>query len=655
MMQLDALVLYARDGREREIRFRPGRLNVITGDSKTGKSSLLNILRFCMGDDSPHAPRGPVQESVAWYGLLAHVGETRFFIGRPAPPPNKTTGAAMLLVGVSASPAFSQLTDNATAHEIRQYLGNLIGITDNEFVPPPGHSRRALAASFVHSLYYCFQGQGEIANPDILFHHQNREFQAQTIRDTLPYFLGVQGLEDLRKRQNLADLRRRLRLLNGQIRDAESEQDAGLGRAGTLLSEARDVGLLVQSESPDSLDAARALLQAVADSQASVVAHSDAGAEFDRLQSQRRQLSSDLGDVNEQIRGLDEFANVENQYEVELQEQAGRLSSIGLIPQNPVADARCALCDQSLDGTSGTAYLRVQAVLGQVDRSIDLTQRERPQIEGAREQLVAERNRLRTVIADTAGALDAIAEVNEAAVEQLGRINTQSYVRGRIAQYLDTSAIVEPVALQALRTELDDVTGRIARLEEELDVATLHSLTISLLHSISRTMSSWAETLDLEHASGGARIDPDRLTIVADTTDGPAYMDHGEIGSAMNWVGYHLTAYLALQEFFIAHERPVPSFLFLDQPSQAFFPRDRAAGDETRELSDTDRENTKRLYRLMYDVVAQLEGRLQVIAVEHADFDEDWFRESVIERWRDGTALIPNDWRSQKQLPKPQV
>ena len=114
----------------------------------------------------------------------------------------------------------------------------------------------------------------------------------------------------------------------------------------------------------------------------------------------------------------------------------------------------------------------------------------------------------------------------------------------------------------------------------------------------------------------------------------------------MNWVGYHLTAYLALQHFFIEHARPMPSFIVLDQPSQAFFPRDRERGGDLDELTDTDRENTRQLYELTHQVVAQLTGALQVIALDHADFEDAWFAESVVERWRDGDALIPPQWRS---------
>jgi hypothetical protein len=62
----------------------------------------------------------------------------------------------------------------------------------------------------------------------------------------------------------------------------------------------------------------------------------------------------------------------------------------------------------------------------------------------------------------------------------------------------------------------------------------------------------------------------------------------------------NLTAYLAFQRVFIEPQRPVSSFIVLDQPSQAFFPRDRETGGDLDELTDTDRENIRRLYELTF-------------------------------------------------------
>ena len=49
---------------------------------------------------------------------------------------------------------------------------------------------------------------------------------------------------------------------------------------------------------------------------------------------------------------------------------------------------------------------------------------------------------------------------------------------------------------------------------------------------------------------------------------------------------------------------------------------------------------------MMFDVVTELGGQLQIIAFDHADFGDPWFQESIIETWRNGVALIPHDWYS---------
>src|SRR3954454_15530036 len=105
MMQLDALVIFNRDGDTRSIALNAGALNVITGDSRTGKSSLINILRFLLGSASPNVPFGPIQQTVAWYALHGHVGDTHFFVARAAPSGDHESNDAMLLIGDVPTPA----------------------------------------------------------------------------------------------------------------------------------------------------------------------------------------------------------------------------------------------------------------------------------------------------------------------------------------------------------------------------------------------------------------------------------------------------------------------------------------------------------------------------------------------------------------------
>lgn len=647
MMQLDKLVLFNHDGDTRPVEFTSGALNVITGDSRTGKSSLINILRFLLGSAKPNVPFGPIQQTVAWYALHAHVGATHFLIARKAPPGDHEGNDAMLLIGETPTPALAELEHNTSRGALRDYLGGLLGLEDNRNQPALGQTRHALSASFVHSLLYCFQGQGEIANPDILFHRQNREWMPQTIRDTLPYFLGAQGAEDLRRREELVERRRELRRLSQRLRAAEAERSAGLDRAGALLAESVDVGLVPDHPDVPDLASARSELRRVLESPAATTRAVESGGEFDRLRDQRRRQSDRVRDLGEQMRALEQFADADHSHAAELTEQHARLASIGLIPSDG-SDAACPLCGQTLDAATD-ARTSIEQALARADRRLELARRDTPRIEEARSTLVEQQRAARDEIRDIDQALNALAARDELVAQAQEAINVQSYVRGRIALYLDSTTDTGDEELERLRRNVAQAEEIVASLAATLDTDAVRSRTTSLLRTVSRQMTEWAQQLDLEHANHGALIDLDRLTIVADTPEGPAYMDAGGIGSGMNWVGYHLTAYLALQQFFIEHQRPVPSFVVLDQPSQAFFPRDRETGGDLDELTDTDRENTRRLYELTFQVAQQLGGALQVIALDHADFEDDWFSHSVVQRWRGGEALIPRDWTREIQ------
>lgn len=156
-------------------------------------------------------------------------------------------------------------------------------------------------------------------------------------------------------------------------------------------------------------------------------------------------------------------------------------------------------------------------------------------------------------------------------------------------------------------------------------------------------MTQWADRLHLEHSGTSVRLDPRRLTVVADTPSGPAPLN--QIGSAANWIGYHLVAHLALHKFFVDQQRPIPRFLMLDQLTQAYYPSDvtRVSGIP----SDEDRAAVQSIYELLADVTALLGNQLQIIVCDHANLPDDWFQAAVIDNWRDGRRLIPADWLSQ--------
>ena len=124
--------------------------------------------------------------------------------------------------------------------------------------------------------------------------------------------------------------------------------------------------------------------------------------------------------------------------------------------------------------------------------------------------------------------------------------------------------------------------------------------------------------------------------VVVDKPERPVPLK--QLGSGSNWVGVHLITYFALQYFYIGAKRPVPSFMFLDQPSQVYFPSEL---DEKK----TDWNEVNRIYQFIIDRTAELNGQLQVIIVDHADLEKNSFREFTLENWwPDDKNLVPIDW-----------
>jgi hypothetical protein len=116
------------------------------------------------------------------------------------------------------------------------------------------------------------------------------------------------------------------------------------------------------------------------------------------------------------------------------------------------------------------------------------------------------------------------------------------------------------------------------------------------------------------------------------------------MGSGENWLGCHLIAHLALHHWFVDRDRPVPRFLFLDQPSQVYFPPESEDGESPSDLTQDDRAAVSRMFKLVFEVIKSLSPNLQIIITEHADINESWFQEAIVEKWRGGLALVPESW-----------
>ena len=165
---------------------------------------------------------------------------------------------------------------------------------------------------------------------------------------------------------------------------------------------------------------------------------------------------------------------------------------------------------------------------------------------------------------------------------------------------------------------------------------------------INQKTSELVQQLDAEHPDDPVEFLIKDLTLKVKSTSGrDDYL--WEIGSASNWLAYHVATILAFQQFFQTRGSiSVPNFIIFDQPSQVYFPQLRKKNDDEKiDFPDEDKLAVKRIFSAMSKYLQTTDHKVQIIVTEHAD-DDIWGDVQdmhLVERWRgNNKKLIPLEW-----------
>lgn len=643
-LQILDIVLYGPPDEPRIVTLRPGALNIITGASKRGKSALIAIIDYCLGSSECDVAFGPIRSTVEWYALRVQAPGQQAFIARQAPAEGGQSNSAVYLemageVGIPLKTALSATTNIDAATEL---LSRMTGIVDNIHQPPAGQTRPPATATIKHALFFCFQPQYEIVNPHSLFYRQTKPYHPQLIQDVLPYFLGAVSDDHLLKMGRLRTLRQDRRRVEQALAEAKAIAGTGASRAMGLLSEARDIGLISLPPEKLSDGEARDMLRAVMGSELAQVPTEPGADEYARLLESRDQLTTQLRRLDADRQGVTALINDRRGFTSEGREHVARLQTLNIYQ---TTDAHtCPLCAAEI--TTMPSDSELVATLADLETKLANVNLDNPHLEQLAARLEEQGADVRRSLTEVRESMVGIERSRQQLTAYREFVGRAAHVRGRISIYLE--AVPAQVGkLDELTLRASDLDRDIEALEKELSKEAVQERLDSIVSVVSEHITKAGRELDLEHAENPLRLDVKRLTVTAQTTKGAVPMD--KMGSGANWVGYHIAVHLALHRIFVQENRPVPRFLILDQPSQVYFPADRdidgrlEVGKEGR-VVDEDRVAVLRMFTLIKDTVESLAGEFQVLVTEHADPAEQWFQEAVVEKWRDGKALIPAEW-----------
>ncbi len=642
----------------RIVPLQPGKINIITGESGTGKSTLTWIIDYCLGSGKCSIPVGLIRDVTGWFGLHLQLANTQMIVARRNPEGQQTTNELYWNEGLALEvPAVVQ--KNARVEDLKNRLNQIshlpsLDFSVDETIGFAGRvSSRDMAA-------FNFQPQHIVANPYTFFFKSDTTEHREKLRIIFPLVLGVVNAATLAKQRELKDIEKEHQRLQRELEARLTAARSWESEVSSYYLQARSLGLLPDSQPPQptwaldryvhELEKVRTRVGTMDIPDVPEGASEAASVELTRIVDEEDQLAQGIGSLRRRLDKLEQLASSVGAYGSSLSGQEDRLAGVGWFEDKITTTPECPVC-----GTTSTGNLRLvelQNLAREMRRLTSAVNQAPPKLD---EELAALRVELRereSLLSKTRQKRTDL-EGRTAALAGQRQYLRQIYLFvGRIEQALENVTTSQNV--DDLRTQVNALTANIEALRKELDPRAQRDRLDAAIAKVSSRIADYARRLQLEHANENVTLNIRELTLQFRPLSGRTDF-LWEVGSGQNWMGYHVAGLLALHEHFISlAENPVPRFLVIDQPSQVYFPEAWPSLDQTPEASGKrdrmpDIDGVHRVFEALGAFLDAVDARFQIIVTEHAGAItwEGIPHVNLVENWREGHGdfLIPEAWK----------
>lgn len=656
-LQIREIVLWPRNPNfePRRLQFELGKVNVISGASRTGKSAVIPIIDYCLGAGTCSIPVKTIRKYCEWFGVVLATSQGDKLLARREPGTQRSTDDMYILEAEQITAIPRRIAKNTNAEAVKRLLDELAGLSKLDFRGGDESTGFDGRPSFRDLAAFTFQPQNLVANPDVLFFKANTYEHREKLRKIFPYVLEAITPALMAKQFELGRVRQELRRKERELKDAQEVSARWLADLKAKFSEAQELGLLARPHQELSRGQMIEQLEEVVSRtdlilSVSTSTISDALNELRGLETEEREVSRDLTTLRHRLGEMNRMRDGIDQFQEAVALQRGRLQLSNWLISHTGDNADCPMCGSQTDSAKRKLTVlaeRLQEVEAEagVDREVPAAfdrelQRVTAEVEQTAERLRGVQIRKRALSGRS----------NEARQQQYSAQRAERFV-GNLEAALDLHRRLGNDS--GLVDEVEQLKEVARRLEAELREQDVEARKRRALHAINNNVGRLLPHLDVESPNDPVSLEINDLTIKVRGVERDDYLS--EIGSGSNWLSYHLAVLLALHQFFLAQRRsPVPAFLIIDQPSQVYFPKrivarpehDKDEIIEEPQLRDEDVDAIRKAFEVMGSVVTDAKGGLQLIVLDHASRDVWGEINGVVglPEWRNGVKLVPMAW-----------
>lgn len=629
-----------KQGVKHPVFFKAG-LNVVTGKSSTGKSALIEIFDYCFGGDENTIPKGVITNNAAIYYVALAVNEQDMVVARDPD---------------IASKAFFRRVETFDTKEIdREYFSFkyfrplsefkkhlrdfFLDIDDVDESLAARESRRfnqkAPTPSIRSFSSFMLQHQNMIANKHALFYRfDEKEKRDQAIEHTKIFL----GLVD----QKFFHLSQEKERLTADARRLERQKEAGKRTLESYKQKVAPVlsqlyALMGFNEEPLSL---AKLLQHPQDAKEqldSIIVAEKINYNSDAMTQRYEQLKLERNQKTAELRKLQRQAASINKHIKEEERFVDNVKQFGSPADVHISASVCPFCHTEKENLRQSAE-KLQQAINKVSGNLAQTRPMRAKFQSSLIEVQRSVEFVSRELTKINQQITEVEKVHQQLIEQKSLYESVVISKARLFAILDTLNMAEDAGLEneikLLRVQLKDINDSI----QEYDVK-------KGLEEASGKVNEYMAEIG-SHFEFEDSYKPIDLHFSFETFDLYHLTSNDEkiflrsMGSGANWLYCHVTLFLALHKYFaeLGEKCAIPSVLFLDQPTQVYFPNfnrdtsesfDEQKSQEAEQRTDNERpvdEDMKAVENLFSQLSIfcnELERNNgfspQIIVTDHAD------------------------------------
>ena len=649
--QIKKLIIWPINPRfaPRVINFQTGKVNVITGDSRTGKTAIIPIIDYCLGAKECNIPIEVIRDYASWYGLLITSYEKELLIARKAPDTNNSSTEIFKMTANEIEIPYQIEKSNETVSGLKILLNDIAQIPYvNRNDIENGYDN---TISFRDVSHLCFQSQDFIANQSVLFYKTHLTEHREKMKHWFSYILGAESKEVIEANEKLKDLRRKLDNLVKEFNSKGKLSSKWLNQLIGTLQKSNFYGLynkeINEKMSQNELvNIAKQIVNNYSNQEFAIINNSSIDEDLQKAENELDSLYKSAALISKRIKSIDNIKATLKLYDDGSRRKINRLSISDWILNNKIESNICPFCGSSEHGLAKDELLKISNAVKKYEESCSKTVELPAAVEREYKELKKEYEQKQL---DEMGIKERIKQL------KIKNNENQSYIakRNEMLKYLGqldyTIQTIEDISDTGTLTEeiskvKEDITKLTVFLSENNEKRKLDFI----LKKLEQLMLNSLKTLDVDEKY--KEVIPEfsiqELSIKVQDEKGISHI-LTEIGSASNWVSFHIALTCALQELLNSPKTDascVPSFVVYDQPSQVYFPR---VGDkDSFKYENTDLIAVRKMFQTISNSIKHSNYSWQAIVMEHAAAEVYGEIDGVyeVEIWRNGQKLIPQEW-----------